>query len=111
MEPYQSEQQIEAIVTGFETCTTGPDDFKHRDHLAVAVWYLRDSTSDEAFQKMCAGLLRFLDHHGVGRAIYNEELTRKWIILIHETVEELNPDLSLLEVTNLVVDRFGKSRL
>ena len=111
MEPYQSEQEIESVVTGFESCTTGVDDFSHRDHLTVAVWYLNNSTPEQAFQKMCSGLLRFLDHHKVGRAKYDEALTMKWIRLIHDAIEEMNPDLSLLEVTNLVVDRFGGSRL
>jgi len=111
MELFKNEQEIKAVVTGFESCTTGADDFKHREHLTVAVWYLHHSNPDQAFQQMCAGLLRFLDHHEVGRAIYDEALTLKWIRLIHETIEEMNPDPSLLEVTNLVLERFGRSRL
>ena len=110
MERFQNEQEIEAVVMGFESCTTGVDDFSHLDHLTVAVWYLRDSTPEEAFQKMCVGLLRFLDHHGVGRAKYDEALTMKWIRLIHQSIEAY-PSLSLFEVTNLVVDRFAGSRL
>jgi hypothetical protein len=108
---YQSEAEIEALVAGFESCTTGVDDFNHRDHLTVAVWYLRSSTPEQAFQKMCSGLIRFLDHHKVGRAKYDERLTMQWIKLIHATVEGMNPDLSLLEVTNLVIERFGETRL
>jgi hypothetical protein len=111
MKPFQNEQEIKAVVTGFESCTTGVDDFSHRDHLTVAVWYLRDSTPEQAFQKMCSGLRCFLDHHEVGRAKYDEALTMKWIRLIHHTLGEMNPNLSLLEVTNVVVDRFGGSRL
>src|SRR5437899_7060588 len=56
---YQNEKEIEAVVQGFESCTTSADDFKHRNHLTVAVWYLRNSTPEQAFQKMCSGLLRF----------------------------------------------------
>jgi hypothetical protein len=111
MKRYESEQEIEAIVTGFESCATGVDDFSHRDHLTVAVWYLHNSTQQQAFEKMCAGLLRFLDHHGVGRAKYDEALTMKWIRLVDVTMEELNPGLSLLDVTNVVVERFAESRL
>ena len=111
MERFQNEKEIEAVVAGFESCTTGVDDFSHLDHLTVAVWYLRNSTPDEAFQKMCFGLLRFLDHYGVGRAKYDEALTMRWIRLIHDTMEEINPARSLLEVTNVVVERFGRSKL
>jgi hypothetical protein len=108
---YKTEQEIEAVVAGFEQCTTAPDDFKHREHLTVAVCYLRNSTHDEALQKMCSGLLRFLDHHGVGRATYNEQLTRSWITLIQRVIEQMNPNTSLVEVTNVVLQRFGDSRI
>ena len=108
---YLSEQEIAAVVEGFEKCTTGVDDFTHRGHLTVAVWYLRHSTPDQAFQKMCAGLLRFLDYHEVGRAKYDEQLTMKWIRLIQDALETMSPDLSLLEVTNAVIERFGDARV
>ena len=108
---FQNEKEIKAVVQGFESCTTGADDFKHRDHLTVAVWYLRNSTPEQAFQKMCSGLLRFLDHHGVGRKKYDEQLTLSWIKLIQKTIEEMNPDLSLLQVANMVIDRLGDSRV
>jgi hypothetical protein len=108
---FRSEQEIEAVVKGFESCSTGVDDFSHVDHLTVAVWYLRDSTPEKAFQGMCSGLLRFLDHHGVGRAKYDEQLTMKWIRLIEGAIEEMEPDLSILEVTNLVIERFSDYRM
>jgi hypothetical protein len=108
---FRSEQEIEAVVNGFESCSTGVDDFSHVDHLTVAVWYLRDSTPEKAFQKMCSGLLRFLDHHGVGRAKYDEQLTMKWITLIQSALEEMEPDLSILETTNLVIERFSDYRM
>jgi hypothetical protein len=107
---YQNEKEIEEVVEDFESCTTGVDNFKHREHLAVAVWYLRNSSQEEAFQKMCAGLLRFLDHHGVSREPYNEELTRSWINLIQRTLDELDPELSLMDATNTVVERLGDKR-
>jgi len=107
---YQSEQEIAAVVRGFESCTTGVDDFSHSDHLTAAVRYLRGSTPEQAFQKMSAGLLRFLDHHGVGRTKYDERLTMKWITLVQDAINEMVPDLSLLEVTNIVVERFADYR-
>jgi hypothetical protein len=108
---YQTEQEIEAAVAGFEQCTIAPENFKHREHLTVAVYYLRDSAPDQAFQKMRSGLFRFLDHHSVGRGKYSEELTLSWIALIQSVVEQTNPDLSLLAVTNVVLERLGNSRI
>lgn len=108
---YQTEQEIDAVVAGFENCTTGKAEFTHLSHLTVAVCYLRDSTPDEAFQKMSAGLFRFLDHHGVGRVKYSEELTRAWLTLVHEIMTGLDPQLSRIAVTNVVLERLGNSRI
>jgi predicted NAD/FAD-binding protein len=104
---YQTEAEIESVVQGLESCTTGKDDFPHRKHLAVAVWYLRNATVEQAFGKMRTSLLRFLDHHGLGREIYKEELTRAWINLVHEELERLDPNLSLVTLTNTVIERLG----
>lgn len=108
---YQTEKEIEAVVAGFEQCTTGKDEFTHLSHLTVAVYYLRYSTPDQAFQQMRSGLFRFLDHHGVGRTKYNETLTRSWITLIQSVIEQMNPDVSLVAVTNEVLERLGDSRI
>jgi hypothetical protein len=108
---YQNEQEIETVVVGFEQCTTAKDEFTHLSHLTVAVYYLRNSNPDQAFEKMRSGLFRFLDHHRVGRAKYNERLTLSWIKLIQSVIEEMNPNLTLLAVTNVVLQRLGDSRI
>ena len=108
---YQTEREIEAVVQGFESCTTAKDEFKHREHLTVAVWYLRNSTPDQAFEKMRSGLFRFLDHHGVSRAKYKEALTLAWLKLIQSVIEQMKPDLPLPEVTNIVLERLGDPRV
>jgi hypothetical protein len=108
---YQTKQEIEAVVTGFENCTTGKADFTHLSHLTVAVCYLRDLTPEQAFQKMSAGLFRFLDHHSVGRAKYSEQITRAWLTLVHEVMKGLDSQLSTVAIANVVLDRLGSSRI
>lgn len=108
---YQTEKEIEAVVQGFESCTTAKDEFKHREHLTVAVWYLRNSAPEQAFEKMRSGLFRFLDHHGVGRAKYKEALTQSWLELIQSVIEQMKPDRSLIEVTNMVLEQLGDPRV
>ena len=105
MDYYQSEAEIEVVVKGFESCATPKEDFKHRDHLTVAVWYLRHLTQEEALQKMRSGLFRFLDHHGVGRAKYHETLTIFWIRLVHNALEQMDAETSLVERMNAVFER------
>jgi hypothetical protein len=108
---YQNIDQIKAVVNGFELCTTGKDDFPHRSHLTVAVYYLLASNEAEATDKIRSGLIRFLDHHGVGRAKFHETLTVFWMKAISALVRRLDSELKLHEVTNTVIESLGNSRL
>ncbi len=101
---YTSEVEIETVVQGFESCKTGKSEFKHRDHLTVAVWYLSATNTERATGSMRAGLLRFLDHHGVGREKYNETLTVFWMDLVSQTLREIEPGSSLVEKCNHVLE-------
>jgi hypothetical protein len=106
---YKSETEIEGVVRGFESCTTGKDSFTHRDHLAVAVWYLRHD-ADHALDLMRASLHRFLDHYNC-RKNYHETLTRFWIQRVETVLETLPAELTLTEVTNAVVERLKDSKI
>lgn len=108
---YQTEDEIAAVVSGFENCTTSKEGFTHVSHLIVACFYLCHSTPDETFAKMRFGLLRFLDHHGVGLAKYDDRLTRTWIERIKAVIEELENDTSLVEATNTVLERLSNARV
>lgn len=111
MAVYQTEKEIQEVVENFESCVTAKDDFGHRSHLTVAVWYLQNSSSEEAFEKMRSGLLRFLDHHAVSRAPYSDQLTMSWINRVQGVMKEAPSDLSIVEVTNIVLERVGHSRI
>lgn len=106
---YKSEAEIVQVVQGFESCVTGKDNFSHSDHLAVAVWYLRQDEK-EALNLMRASLHRFLGHYDC-RANYHETLTRFWILLVQRTLEGLPPDLGLRDATNAVVNKLNNSRI
>jgi hypothetical protein len=108
---YRDVREIEAVVDGFESCTTAKDDFTHRSHLTVAAYYLHCSNEQDATQRMRAGLIRFLDHHGVGRAKFHETLTIFWIRTVWAFLKRLDQKLPLLEMTNAVIESLGDSGL
>lgn len=108
-EPYNSETEIEQVVRGFESCTTGKDDFSHSDHLAVAVWYSRQD-HERALDLMRASLHHFLDHHDC-RANYHETLTRFWIMKVQSALADIPAELPLVATTNAIVKLLGNSRL
>lgn len=111
VEHYQTEQEIEAVVSGFEICATSKEEFTHLCHLTVATYYLYDSTPDESFKKMRSGLLRFLDHHGVDKAKYSDRVTRAWLEQIQSVIEQMDGGSSLLALTNAVLKQLGQHRL
>src|SRR5690349_24465548 len=94
-----SEHEIESVVRGFETCETPAAQFKHKDHLVVAVWYVHNLGREAALERLRAGLIRFLDHHNVDPKKYSETITRLWIECVAERLNELG-NVSLVEKGN-----------
>ena len=101
---YQSDSEIESVVRGFETCETGKEHFKHRDHLVVAVWYVEKFGREAALDRMRSSLMRFLDHHQVDKGKYSETVTVYWIDKINKKLKELGSDVSLVEKCNVILD-------
>ena len=108
---FNTEQEIEAVVSGFENCTTSKEEFTHLSHLTVATFYLRNSTPEESFEKMRSGLLRFLKHHGINSAKYSDRVTWAWIEQIRQVCQLANRDSSLVEIVNRVLAHLGQSRI
>jgi len=97
-----SEHEIERVVRGFETCATAAAEFKHRDHLVVAVWYVHNLGREAALDRMREGLMRFLAYHQVDPKKYSEEITRTWIERIANRLDQAG-DVSLVEKCNQVL--------
>jgi hypothetical protein len=103
MDRYQSADEIEKVVRDFEACETGADDFHHREHLVVAVWFLHTMERDAALDRMRAGLLRFLDHYEGNTSKYSETITVFYIDKIVEKLNELGAEVSVVEKCNAVL--------
>ena len=103
MSHYNSENEIENVVRAFEECQIDKTEFKHPQHLTVAVWYVQTLGKDAALARMRSGLLKFLNHHDVDRKKYNETITVFWIELIADKLDELGPGVSFLEKCNQIV--------
>ena len=106
MSYYHSETEIETVVRAFEACRIDKTEFKHAQHLTVATWYVQMLGKDAALDRMRAGLITFLDHHGVDKGKYNETVTVFWIQQIAEKLNELGVEMSLVEKCNRVVETY-----
>ena len=110
---YKSVDEIEAVVRGFESCTTPPSEFNHRAHLTVAFAYLHLSrlTVLQALERMRIGLYRFLDHNHVAREKYNETITLFWIKLIRSFLDRTDAKRPVADIANEMIASYGNSQL
>ncbi len=71
----------EDFLRAFEELSFPADQFHHREHLRVAWLYLKSSDAARAAERMCAGILRFANHHGATQK-YHHTLTMFWMRLV-----------------------------
>jgi hypothetical protein len=110
---YESETELEAIARGFENCTLPDSEFKHAEHLTLALYYLHRLrlTVPEATERMRAGLYRFLDHYAGNRQAYNETITLFWIRIVDSFLGGTNTARPVEELANELIEVFGNSNL
>jgi hypothetical protein len=99
---YTTQSQIEAVVSGFENCTTGKDAFRHTDHLTIAVSYLKADSPERAIARIRESLFRFIDHHGISRQKYHETLTVFWVEFTAAKLRKRPELASLVEQCNYI---------
>lgn len=110
---YKSDDEIKALVHGFEDCSIRPSQFNHRAHLIVALSYLHlyKLSVQEATERMRAGLYRFLDHHGHDRQKYNETITLFWIKLVRSFLDRTDATRPVADIANKLIETCGNSQL
>jgi hypothetical protein len=109
--PYTTEAEIERVVNDFETCRTSKDEFHHAQHLVVAITYLESLSEEAAVKKMRNALLRFLEHHAVGKQKYNETLTAFWLEMVSLELKKLPASATLVHKCNSVIAALNNPKL
>lgn len=110
---YQSEDEIEAVVNGFENCTLPDSQFKHAEHLTIALSYLHrlGLTVEEATTRMREALYRYLDKYAGERQAYNETITLFWIRIVNSFLERTDTTRPMKEIANEMIESLGNSNL
>jgi len=108
---YTDEAEVLDLVRSFEDATVPHDDWKHAEHLVVALYYLTHHDLDTAYNKMRSGILNLLEHGfkvDLAKEMpYHETITLFWI----RTVAEFNASkngATLLEKANEVAYKWDK---
>jgi hypothetical protein len=102
---YRSESEVLDLVRAFEDATVSRDDWKHAEHLVVALYYLTRHDLDVAYAKMKDGILNLLvngfDVDLTKEMPYHETITLFWMRVVDEFNASKN-GASLLEKANEV---------
>ena len=108
---YKNEKEILKLLGSFENATISRDDWKHAEHLVVALCYLEENELEAATAKMKNGILHLLER-GFGVDLkkempYHETLTVFWMRTAY-ALALMHKELSLVEKANRITELFDK---
>ena len=98
---YKTEEEIRALVESFEACSFHPSEFRHYQHLTVALWYVRNLSFEEATEKVTRGIRRLAETYG--KTGYHETITLFWLRIVSCFVAE-RENLTLPELANALIE-------
>ena len=110
MKKYETEKEILAVVRGFENGTISREDWKHAEHLTVALYYLSHHDYETAYTKMHDGIFNLLKAFEVDLSKempYHETLTVFWLKTVDDFRKE-KTDSSSIEICNELTAKFDK---
>jgi hypothetical protein len=103
---YQNENQILEIVRAFENGTISEADWRHNEHVLVALYYAFHHDYETALAKMRGGIFNLLNAFKVDLSKempYHETLTVFWMRTIFDLIENRRKD-SFVETANKVLE-------
>jgi hypothetical protein len=108
---YESDEEAEDVLRRFESGALTPAEFKHRQHLTVALLYLLRLPEREAHARMRDTILRFLARHQLDAGVYHETITAFWLRRVRSFVRGADTRRPVHELANELVKECADSRL
>ncbi len=105
---YRSNDEIRTLVSAFEECSFHPSEFRHYQHLTVALWYVWRLSPDAAIAKMTAGIRRLAETYG--KMGYHETITLFWVRIVSTFVAQSGLD-SLCATADALIRTCGDKDL
>ena len=110
MKIYQTENDIKTLVEAFENGTVAEAEWRHAEHLVVALFYLSNHDFDTALNKMRDGIFNLLRAFKVDltkEMPYHETLTVFWMRAVDDFRRSKN-GAPMTEICNELTARFDK---
>ena len=110
MKIYKTENDIKILVEAFENGTVSEAEWRHAEHLVVALYYLSKHDFDAALKKMRDGIFNLLRAFKVDLSKempYHETLTVFWMRTVDDFRRSKN-GASMTEICNELTIEFDK---
>lgn len=104
---FRTLEEIKKLVAAFESCTLPREQWNHRAHLTVALWYLSRHSQATATNLIRRNILRHLDAHGIVTTKdsgYHETITLFFMHVVSEHLSEATVRESLVMLTNKLIE-------
>ncbi|HEX8143599.1 MAG TPA: hypothetical protein VF553_13445 [Pyrinomonadaceae bacterium] len=102
-------RRTKSLVRRFERCTLPLADFNHREHLAVAFFYLTRMPLSPAVHQFRTFIQRFIAHYN--ETGYHETITMFWLNLIARFLMRSNPSRTPTGLLDELLESYSDSRL
>ena len=99
--PFENDDEIVDLMRRFESCEIHPADFRHYQHLTVALWYVREFPYEAASEKMRAGIRKLAAAYG--KTGYHETITLFWLVMVRDFAAMADPDEAICDLANRLV--------
>jgi hypothetical protein len=110
MKIYKNENEINQLVESFENAAISESDWRHAEHLTVALFYLSNHDFETALTKMRGGIFNLLKSFGVDltkEMPYHETLTVFWMRTVEDFRRSKN-GASMPEICTELTANFDK---
>jgi hypothetical protein len=105
---YTTDNEIRELVESFEACSFHPSEFRHYQHLTVALWYVWHLPYEEAVNRMTLGIRRLAETYG--KTGYHETITLFWLKMVSEFLVR-NKRSSLAVTANQLIESHDNKEL
>lgn len=119
-EYFRNDTELAELVRAFEACEIHPAEFKHYQHLAVALWYVAHLPFAAASEKMRVGIQKLAAAYG--KSGYHETITVFWLAMcrafcVNNAITDksiaasVNRLIAECENKNLIYEYYSRERI
>jgi hypothetical protein len=106
--------EIEHLISAFESCSLPRESWNHQAHLTVGLWYLVRHEKREATALIRRNIQKYNRAHGIVKTKtsgYHETITLFFIRVVSKYLSEACTNNSIVELLNGLIDSYGDKNL